>query len=65
MPVPEINPLRKRACILRCRLSYAQQRIRELEALLTLHRIALPPSLTEVPPTGHDCYEAADEKMTG
>ena len=34
MPVPEIGPLRKRACLLRCRLSYAQQRIRELEAVL-------------------------------
>ena len=56
MPVPEIAPLRKRLCLLRCRLSYAQQRIRELEALLTLHRIAIPPSVTVVPPPDHDCF---------
>ena len=49
MPVPEIGPLRHR-------LSYAQQRIRELEALLTLHRIVIPPGVTEVPPVGHDCF---------
>ena len=59
MPVPEIAPLRKRACLLRCRLSYAQQRIRELEALLTLHRIGIPPGVTEVPPVSHDCFEPA------
>ena len=59
MPVPEIGPLRKRACLLRCRLSYAQQRIRELEALLTLHRIGIPPGVTEVPPVSHDCFEPA------
>jgi len=59
MPVPEIAPLRKRLCLLRCRLSYAQQRIRELEALLTLHRIAIPPGVTEVPPVSHDCFEPA------
>ena len=57
MPVPEIAPLRKRLCILRCRLSCAQQRVRELEALLTLHRIAVPPHVTQVPPVGHDCFE--------
>ena len=33
-----------------------QQRIRELEALLTLHRIVIPPGVTEVPPVGHDCF---------
>ena len=62
MPIPEIAPLRRRLCILRCRLSYAQQRVRELEALLTLHRIAIPPHVTEVPPVSHDCFgaEAAD-----
>ena len=59
MPVPEIAPLRKRLCLLRCRLSYAQQRIRELEALLTLHRVAIPPGVTEVPPVSHDCFEPA------
>ena len=59
MPVPEIAPLRKRLCLLRCRLSYAQQRIRELEALLTLHRIGIPPGVTEVPPVSHDCFEPA------
>ena len=59
MPVPEIGPLRHRLCLLRCRLSYAQQRIRELEALLTLHRIAIPPGVTEVPPGSHDCFEPA------
>jgi hypothetical protein len=62
MPVPEIAPMRKRLCLLRCRLSYAQQRIRELEALLTLHRIAIPPGVTEVPSIGHDCF-SADERM--
>lgn len=56
MPVPEIAPLRDRAAILRCRLSYAQQRVRELEALLTLHRIAVPPYVTEVPGPEHDCF---------
>lgn len=56
MPVPEIGPMRKRLCLLRCRLSYAQQRIRELEALLTLHRIAIPATVTKVPPVDHDCY---------
>ena len=59
MPVPEIAPLRKRLCLLRCRLSYAQQRIRELEALLTLHRIGIPPGVTEVPTVSHDCFEPA------
>ena len=61
MPVPEIAPLRKRLCILRCRLSYAQARIRELEALLALHRIALPRDLTQVPPIGHDCFSGKPE----
>ncbi len=56
MPVPEIAPFRKRLCLLRCRLSYAQQRIRELEALLTLNRIVIPASVTAVPPPGHDCF---------
>jgi hypothetical protein len=60
MPVTEIGPLRKRLCLLRCRLSYAQQRIRELEALLTLYRIAIPPGVTEVPPVGHDCFSASE-----
>jgi hypothetical protein len=60
MPVPEIGPLRDRLCVLRCRLSYAQQRIRELEALLTLHRIVIPPSVTAVPPVSHDCFDGAD-----
>ena len=59
MPVPEIAPLRKRLCLLRCRLSYAQQRVRELEALLTLHRIGIPPGVTEVPTVSHDCFEPA------
>jgi hypothetical protein len=59
MPVPEIAPLRNRLCILRCRLSYAQQRIRELEALLTLHRIVIPPGVTEVPPVSHDCFRGS------
>lgn len=57
MPVPEIAPLRKRACLLRCRLTYAQQRIRELEALLTLHRIVIPADVTGVPPVSHDCFQ--------
>ena len=58
--MPPENPLRRRS---HCRLSYAQQRIRELEALLTLHRVAIPPGVTEVPPAGHDCYEPASERM--
>jgi hypothetical protein len=56
VPVPEIAPLRKRLCLLRCRLSYAQQRIRELEALLVLNRVSVPPHVTEVPPVDHDCF---------
>ena len=56
MPVPEIGPLRKKLCILRCRLSYAQQRVRELEALLTLNRIAIPSHVTVVPGVDHDCF---------
>lgn len=59
MPVPEIAPLRKHLCILRCRLSYAQQRVRELEALLTLHRIVIPPHVTVVPGVDHDCFEGS------
>ena len=58
MPVPEIGPLRHR-------LSYAQQRIRELEALLTLHRIAIPATVTKVPPVDHDCYEPAGNVIYG
>jgi hypothetical protein len=56
MPRPEQAPLRDRAALLRCRLSYAQQRIRELEALLTLNRIPVPAGVTEVPPVTHDCF---------
>jgi hypothetical protein len=58
MPVPEAAPLRKRLCILRCRLSYAQQRVRELEALLAGHGIAVPLSVTVVPGVHHDCFGA-------
>jgi len=36
-----------------------QQRIRELEALLVLHRIAIPPGVTGVPAPDHDCFEPA------
>jgi hypothetical protein len=64
MPIPEIGPLRDRLCFLRCRLSYAQQRIRELEALLILHRIAIPPSVTAVPPGDHDCFDGSGPGRT-
>lgn len=56
MSAPSLAPYMDRICTLRCRLTYAQQRIRELEALLTLHRIAIPPQATEVPPVDHDCF---------
>ena len=56
MPRSADAPLRDRAALLRCRLSCAQQRIRELEALLTLNRIPIPPGVTEVPPIDHDCF---------
>jgi hypothetical protein len=64
MPVPDIAPLRDRLCIIRCRLSYAQARIRELEALLTLHRIAIPPSVTAVPPIDHNCFDESGPGRT-
>lgn len=51
--------MRDRLCILRCRLTYAQQRIRELEALLAVNQIPVPQSVTAVPPADHDCFEAA------
>lgn len=56
MPVPEIAPMRDRLCRLRCRLTYAQQRIRELEALLAVYGIPVPASVTAVPPADHDCF---------
>jgi hypothetical protein len=42
--------------VLHCRLTYARQRIRELEALLGQAGVTLPPDLTEVPSADHDCF---------
>jgi len=41
---------------LRCRLTYAQQRVRELEALLAEHGIEIPADVTQVPPVSHRCF---------
>ena len=38
------------------RLTYAQQRIRELEALLAEHGVEIPAEVTEVPPVSHRCF---------
>ena len=55
------EPILERLCVTRCRLSSAQQRIRELEALLALHRIAVPAAMTQVPPVTHNCFSQQRE----
>jgi hypothetical protein len=56
MPVPPREPWVRRTCILRCRLSYALWRIRQLEDLLHEHEIKIPDTVVKVPPPSHDCY---------
>jgi hypothetical protein len=55
MSAPSIAPYMDRIVNLRCRLTYAQQRIRELEALLADHGVETPAGVTQVPPIGHRC----------
>ena len=50
-----VQPYLDRLMVLRCRLSYAQQRIRELEALLASNDVEIPEATTRVPPLGHSC----------
>jgi hypothetical protein len=52
---PTLQPFMDRLVRLRCRLTYAQQRIRELEALLAEHGVEIPAGVTEVPPPDHQC----------
>lgn len=61
MPIPDTAPLRDRLCVLRCRLTYAQQRIRELEALLAACGIPVPAPVIVVPPADHDCFSRRPE----
>ena len=56
MPVPKSGPYLDRLCVMRCRLSYAQQRIRELEVLLAEHGVTIPDTVTAVPPPSHWCF---------
>ena len=58
-----VQPYLDRLMVLRCRLSYAQQRIRELEALLASKGVEVPASVTAVPPIGHSCL-AGDVQQT-
>lgn len=55
------GPLLDRLCVMRCRLTCAQQRIRELERLLAENRIEVPASLTAVPPVAHWCFPGGRE----
>jgi hypothetical protein len=55
MPALPVAPYMDRIVNLRCRLTYAQQRARELEALLAEHGVEIPASVTEIPPIGHRC----------
>jgi len=55
MPPRSAQPLLDRLCAMRCRLTYAQQRIRELEALLDAHGVEIPNDTTQVPPITHQC----------
>ena len=55
MAAPSIQPYLDRLATMRCRLTYAQQRVRELEALLAGHGVAVPADVTEVPPIDHRC----------
>ena len=49
------EPFMERIVNLRCRLTYAQQRARELEALLAEHGVEVPADVTKVPPITHKC----------
>jgi hypothetical protein len=55
MSAPSIAPYMDRIVNLRCRLTYAQQRARELEALLAEHGVEIPASVTQIPPIDHRC----------
>ena len=55
MSAPSIAPYMDRIVNLRCRLTYAQQRVRELEALLADHGVEIAADVTVVPPIGHRC----------
>ena len=55
MSAPSVAPYMDRIVNLRCRLTYAQQRVRELEALLTDNGVAIPEGVTEIPPISHRC----------
>ena len=55
MSARPIQPYLDRIVLFRCRLTYAQQRIRELEALLAEHGVEIPAETTEVPPMSHRC----------
>lgn len=56
MAAPSVQPYLDRIVVVRCRLTYAQQRIRELEALLAEHGVEIPAEVTEVPPVSHRCF---------
>ncbi len=56
MSAPSIQPYLDRIVLSRCRLTYAQQRIRELEALLAQHGVEIPAGTAEVPPLSHKCF---------
>lgn len=55
MSAPSIQPYMDRIVNLRCRLTYAQQRVRELEALLADLGIPIPADVTVIPPISHRC----------
>ena len=56
MSAPSLAPYLNRICNLRCRLTHAQQRIRELEALLASSGTKIPAAITQVPGADHDCF---------
>ena len=56
MSAPPKGPYLDRIAVSRCRLTYAQQRIRELEALLAEHGVEIPADVTGVPPVDHWCF---------
>ncbi len=58
MAAPSIQPYLNRLMTMRCRLTYAQQRVRELEALLADHGVAIPEGVTEVLVPAHRPWTA-------
>jgi len=56
MPQVPYRPYLVRLCIMRCRLSYAQIRIAELEQLLKANGVPIPDSTTKVPSSRHNCF---------